>query len=242
MERLDKVVSKSKGVSRSEARGLILRGLISVNGGVVRDIGAKVNFSVDEISLEGDDLSYKEHIYIVMNKPKGVLSASEDKRTNTVVDLLDDSAKRRNPFPVGRLDKNTTGMLILTDDGDFAHRLLSPKKKVPKEYIAVLDGEITSTVISGFEKGVTLADGTKLSPAKLTVLDSPFVAGVTIIEGKYHQIKRMFGVFGLGVNELSRVSFGGLKIPSDLKEGQWRELNKAELSKLLETAGLCTDK
>lgn len=232
MERLDKTVSKAGVISRSDARGYILRGLVTVNGNITRDIGLKVDPVKDEILLQGKSLTYKEFVYIVMNKPKGVISASDGKSQKTVIDLLPEIYKNRNLFPVGRLDKNTTGMLIITDDGNFAHELLSPSKKVPKKYIATLDGNIETFVTEGFAKGVTLADGTDLSPAKLTVLDKPNLGLVEIIEGKYHQIKRMFGVFDLGVNELKRVSFGGLSLPKDLKEGEFREL-KAEELKLL---------
>ena len=229
MERLDKIVSKAGAVSRSDARGLILRGLVAVDGEPVRDIGLKVDEAAAKITLDGKPLNFKEHIYIIMNKPKGVLSASEDKKAKTVIDLLPDELKRRNLFPVGRLDKNTTGLLLITDDGDFAHKLLSPSKKIPKEYIVTLDGEINSEVVDGFLRGVTLVDGTKLSSAKVEKLDAPFSVKVTITEGKYHQIKRMFGLFDLGVNDLKRISFAGLGLPKDLSEGEFRELSNEEM-------------
>ncbi len=229
MERLDKIVSKAGAVSRSDARGLILRGLVTVDGAVIRDIGFKVDEKDCKITLDGKPLNFKEYIYIIMNKPKGVLSASEDKKAETVIDLLPDEFKRRNLFPVGRLDKNTTGLLLITDDGDFAHKLLSPSKKVPKEYIATLDGEINGEVVDGFLRGVTLKDGTKLSSAKVEKLSNPFEAKVTITEGKYHQIKRMFGLYDLGVNELKRISFAGLFLPKDLREGEFRELSNQEM-------------
>lgn len=230
MERLDKTVSKAGGLSRSDARGLILRGLVTVDGCVVRNIGEKVNPELQSIVLGGQELNYKEYIYLVMNKPKGVISAAEDKKTETVIDLLDEEYKRRNPFPVGRLDKNTTGLMIITDDGDFAHVLLSPNKKVPKEYLATLDGDIKAEVVRGFKEGVTLVDGTALAPAELTVLENQNEGIVKITEGKYHQVKRMFGLFDLGVNELKRISFAGLSLPDDLKEGEYRELTELELS------------
>lgn len=238
MERLDKTVSKAAAVSRSDARGLILRGLVVVDGKPVRDIGFKVDPASQLIELEGKPLTYKKFCYIIMNKPKGVLSASEDSRAKTVIDLLPEEFRRRKLFPVGRLDKDTTGLLIITDDGDFAHMLLSPNRKVPKEYIAILDGEIDERVIEEFKAGVTLADGTSLAPAGLKALEEQNIALVKIIEGKYHQIKRMFGVFDLGVNELKRVSFAGMSLPEDLNEGDFRELTEEELLFLKENAGI----
>lgn len=238
MERLDKIVSKAGAVSRSDARGYILRGLVTVDGNVVRDISFKVEPNSQEISLNSKSLTYKKYCYVIMNKPKGVLSASEDKRAKTVIDILSSDLKRRNLFPVGRLDKDTTGMLIITDDGDFAHNLLSPSKKVPKEYLATLDGEIEQGIVDGFALGLTLKDGTKLSPAVLKKTENPNVGLVRIVEGKYHQIKRMFGLFDLGVNELKRTSFGGLSLPEDLEEGQYREVNEEEFKILMASAGL----
>lgn len=229
MERLDKTVSKAGALSRTEARGFILRGLVSVDGQAVRDIGFKVDPQKQSICLKGKLLSYKKYVYIVMNKPKGVISAGNDKAAKTVVDLLDDNLKKRKLFPVGRLDKNTTGLLIITDDGDFAHKLLSPSKKVPKEYIVTLDGDISENLVSEFAKGLTLADGTNLAPAELEILNPKNRAKVKIVEGKYHQIKRMFGLFNLGVDELQRVSFGGLKLPKDIEEGEFREADDFEL-------------
>ena len=238
MERLDKIVSKAGAVSRSDARGYILRGFVTVDGNVVRDISFKVDPNSQEISLNSKSLTYKKYCYIIMNKPKGVLSASEDKRAKTVIDILSPELKRRNLFPVGRLDKDTTGLLIITDDGDFAHNLLSPTKKVPKEYLATLDGEIEQRVVDGFTSGLTLKDGTKLSSAVLKKTEKPNVALVQIVEGKYHQIKRMFGLFDLGVNQLKRISFGGLHLPEDLEEGQYREVKEQELKILMSSAGL----
>ena len=238
MERLDKTVSKAAAVSRSDARGFILRGLVTVDGEPVKDIGFKVDPENQLIELKGNPITYKKFCYIIMNKPKGVLSASEDSRAKTVVDLLPEQYSRRKLFPVGRLDKDTTGLLIITDDGDFAHMLLSPNRKVPKEYVATLDGDIDSRVVEGFKAGVTLADGTSLAPAQVSSLEKGHIALVKITEGKYHQIKRMFGIFDLGVNELKRVSFAGMTLPDDLKEGEFRELSEKELEFLKNIAGL----
>lgn len=229
MERLDKIISTGGGVSRSDARKLILKGKVSVNGKTVRDIAFKVDPKADEISLFGEPITYKKHLYLIMNKPNGVLTATEDKNKQTVIDLIPDELRRRDLFPVGRLDKDTTGLLIITNDGDFAHQLLSPNKKVPKKYLVTLDGEVGEELIAKFKEGLTLADGTKLSSATLQILSDLHTALVTITEGKYHQIKRMFGLFDLGVNELKRVSFAGLTLPEDLLEGEVRELTVNEL-------------
>ena len=228
MERLDKIIATGGGVSRSDARKLILKGKASVNGKTVRDIAFKADPVKDEICLFGESVTYKKHLYLIMNKPKGVLTATEDKQKETVIDLIPVSLRRRDLFPVGRLDKDTTGLLIITNDGDFAHQLLSPNKKVPKQYLVTLDGEVGVELVEKFKAGLTLADGTKLSSATLEILDNPTTAIVTITEGKYHQIKRMFGIFDLGVNELKRISFAGLTLPENLSEGEIRELTVNE--------------
>lgn len=229
MERLDKIVAVGGGVSRSDARKLILKGAVLVNGKTVRDISNKVSPENDEVILNGNTIVYKKYLYLMMNKPKGVLTATEDKNKQTVIDLIPNELRRHGLFPVGRLDKDTTGLLIITNDGDFAHNLLSPNKKIPKKYFARLDGIIKQEIIEEFAKGVTLADGTRLSPANLEILDDPSTAFVTITEGKYHQIKRMFGLFNLGVNDLKRVSFAGLSLPQNLPEGGVYELSVNEL-------------
>ncbi|MBQ4131352.1 MAG: rRNA pseudouridine synthase [Clostridia bacterium] len=229
MERLDKIVSIGAGASRSDARKLILRGKVQVNGNLVRDIAFKVDPNNDEICLSGEKIFYKKHIYLIMNKPKGVLTATEDKKKQTVIDLIPAELFRKDLFPVGRLDKDTTGMLIITNDGDFAHQLLSPNKKVPKKYLVQLDGEVKPELVEKFRAGLTLADGTVLLSATLEILSDTTTAIVTITEGKYHQIKRMFGLFDLGVNELKRISFAGLNLPESLSEGEVRELTVNEL-------------
>lgn len=229
MERLDKIISTGGGVSRSDARKLILKGRVTVNEKTVRDIAFKVEPDADKITLNCEDISYKKYIYLIMNKPKGVLTATEDKNKQTVIDLIPDELRRRDLFPVGRLDKDTTGLLIITNDGDFAHQLLSPNKKIPKKYFVTLDGVVSEELIPKFAAGLTLADGTKLSSAGLEIGEDSHTALVTITEGKYHQIKRMFGLFSLGVNELKRVSFAGLDLPETLLESEVRELTVNEL-------------
>lgn len=229
MERLDKIISSGVGISRSDARRSIYKGTVSVNGNTVRDIAFKVDPNADKIEVGSVRVNYKKHIYLIMNKPKGVLTATEDKYAQTVLDLIPDNLFRKGLFPVGRLDKTTTGLLIITDDGDFAHLMLAPNKKIPKKYLVTLDGEVSEELIAKFKDGLTLADGTKLSSAGLEILQDNHQAVVTITEGKYHQIKRMFGLFSLGVNELKRISFAGIELPESLEEGQIRELSKEEL-------------
>lgn len=227
--RLDKMLSENTAYSRSEIKALVRKGQASVNGAVVRSPEFKVNFG-DNIVFCGNTVNTDEFIYVKMNKPKGVLTATRDNR-ETVVDLLPEELNIKNLFPVGRLDKDTTGLLILTNDGDLAHKLLSPKHHVEKTYEVVLDGIIEEKLIEEFALGVTLHDGTKLKPATLEIIENN-KALVTLTEGKYHQIKRMFGVYNLGVNELKRVAFSGIYLEKALKEGEAKLLTNNELNLL----------
>ncbi len=229
-ERLDKIISNQFNISRKDSRIAIRRGKVTVNGKTVREFGSLTDINA-EISFQGQALRYKEHIYILMNKPKGVLSASSDKNKKTVVDLVPPELFRQGLFPVGRLDKDTTGFLIITDDGDFAHKAISPRYEVYKSYIVTLDGDLNDSVKKAFADGITLADGTKCRNAELEIL-SQNMARVKICEGKYHQIKRMFGVLGLGVNELHREAVGGLFLPNQLKRGECMELSNKEIDKI----------
>lgn len=233
IKRLDKIISSQYGVSRSITKAIIHRGKVKVDGVVVRDPSMQVDIDSVSIEYRGQALSYKEHVYIVMNKPKGVLSASEDKSRETVVDLVPKELKRQGLFPVGRLDRDTTGLLIITDDGDFAHNVISPKKNITKTYLVTLDGDITEEMIKMFKDGVILADGTRCKPAILKRVEEN-VAEIKITEGKYHQIKRMFGVVGLGVNELKRIALGNLKLPENLGCGEAKELSEAEKSQIFD--------
>lgn len=227
IKRLDKIISSQYGISRSVTKAIIHRGKVKVDGAVVRDPSLQVDIDSVRIEYKGQALSYKEHVYIIMNKPKGVLSASEDKTRETVVDLVPPELSRQGLFPVGRLDRDTTGLLIITDDGDFAHNVISPKKNIIKTYRVILDGEVTDDMVRLFGDGVVLADGTKCKKAILRRIDENS-AEIKITEGKYHQIKRMFGVVGLGVNELKRIALGNLKLPENMSEGEARELSEAE--------------
>lgn len=228
--RIDKYLSVACGISRTDAKALIKGGSITANGVKITKADVKVEES-DVVKNGGRTLIYKKYIYIIMNKPEGILSAATDKRAKTVVDILPDKLKREGLFPVGRLDKNTTGLLIITDDGDFGHKVTSPKSHTEKCYYAELDGEVREEFVQIFAEGITLADGEICMPAKLEIADRTS-AYVTVKEGKYHQIKRMFGVVGLGVNRLHRVSIGALTLPDDLESGQSRELREDEIQKI----------
>lgn len=217
--RLDRFVASQTVFSRSEIRKMIFKGQVAVDSVIVTIPDTKIEETA-KVTLDGVPICYEKYVYVAMNKPKGVLSASEDKKCKTVIDLLDESLKKRNMFPAGRLDKDSTGLIILTDDGDFAHRITSPKKHIEKSYIVTLDREVTDEAIIGFEKGTVLADGYECKPAFCERLDSERVR-VILKEGKYHQIKRMFGVYSLGVNELHRERIGKLILPKSLKQGEY---------------------
>lgn len=229
--RLDKFISSQLNISRKDARAAILRGRAAVDGTTVRTADFKIDENADSVTFDGQALSYKKHIYIIMNKPRGVLSASDDKRQPTVIDIIPEKLRRNGLFPVGRLDKDTTGLLIITDDGDFAHRVLSPKKEIFKTYIAVLDGEITPDMPEKFLNGIVLADGTKCRKAFLRRLDKN-TAEIKICEGKFHQIKRMFGTVGLGVNALERTAVGNFYLPEDLPQGACSETDSEALESI----------
>lgn len=232
MERIDKIISVASGVSRADARALIKKGLVSVNGAVIKDIGFKADEKNDIICSRGEKLCYSKFVYIMMNKPKGVISASEGGSEKTVVDILPDSMKRKNLFPAGRLDKDTTGFVLITDDGDFAHKILSPKNHIPKTYIAQLDKPFDDTVVSAFEQGVALKDDLCM-PAKISAVDGDYTKALVIIkQGMYHQIKRMFGKFGITVTGLTRIKMGKLALDETLQPGGCRYITPDELEQI----------
>lgn len=229
--RLDKLIASQLNISRKEARLAIRKGRVTVNGEAVKNPEFSAEPEKDTLLFDGQAVCYKKHIYIVMNKPAGVLSASSDKSRETVVDLVPENLSRKGLFPVGRLDKDTTGLLIITDDGDFAHRVLSPQKNIFKTYKALLDGDITEETLDIFSREITLADGTVCRRAYLKKLDTR-TAEIKICEGRYHQIKRMLGVAGLGVNSLERRAIGGYALPDFLKEGECTEVTISELDNI----------
>ncbi|SET10746.1 pseudouridine synthase [Anaerobranca gottschalkii] len=232
--RLDKVLANMGFGSRKDIKKLVKAGKVSINGELANDPSAYVDPYCDEIILSGKPVIYKEFIYIMMNKPPGVLSATEDDRDPVVVDLLKEEDKAFKPFPVGRLDKDTEGLLLLTNDGKLAHKLTSPKKKVPKIYYADVLGEVTQRDVEIFSKGVTLDDGYRTMPGQLEIIKSGEISQIqlTIYEGKFHQVKRMFQAVGKRVIYLKRIAMGDLKLDENLKLGQYRHLTEEELALL----------
>lgn len=231
MDRLDKILVSQNVGSRKEVQKLIKDGAVCVNGECIKQPQHKVDAVADDITVGGQPLLYSKYVYIMMNKPAGVLSASNDKREKTVIDLLPEEFQRPGLFPAGRLDKDTEGLLIITNDGEFAHNMLSPKKHVEKKYIAQLDGEITEEMISDFENGIVFADGTRCMPAKLEISgENPdkTTAIVTICEGKFHQVKKMFAVCGKNVVHLKRISIGDLYLDSNLHIGETKMLSELD--------------
>lgn len=230
--RLDKYTAKALGLSRSQAREAIRAGRISLNGAVCRAPDARVPEGA-AVACDGRPLCAKEFVYLMLDKPKGVVSAAEDARDTTVVDLVREAFPRRNLFPAGRLDKTSTGFVLLTDDGAFAHDILAPGRHVEKVYTVLLDTPLTQEMISGFAAGVQLADGSRMLPALARPGgQGPCSARVVLHQGVYHQIKRMFGVYGAGVRELRRTAIGGVVLDAALGPGGWRELTAQELALL----------
>ncbi len=228
--RLDKFLSNQLNISRSLVKQMLKAGRVKVNGATVKQGENKIDPQDCQVLVDGQAVNYNKYVYIMLNKPKGILSASNDKNRKTVIDLVPENMKRQGLFPVGRLDKDTTGLLIITDDGDYAHKIISPKNKTGKVYLVDLDGDIDKKLIDEFKQGVTLADGTVCRPATLEIIDNK-KAKLILFDGKYHQVKRMFGVYGLGVVELHRESIGDLSIPKDLKTGECRFLDDLDIKK-----------
>ncbi|SEM39539.1 ribosomal small subunit pseudouridine synthase A [Mesobacillus persicus] len=233
--RIDKMLSNIGHGSRKEVKKLLKDGAVQVNEKVVKDPGYHVDTEKDSITVHGEEAQYREFIYLMMNKPPGVISATEDDRDETVIDLLELDDSIFEPFPVGRLDKDTEGLLLITNDGQLAHRLLSPKKHVPKTYFAVIEGEVTEEDILAFKEGVVLDDGYETKPAKLNILKSGIRSDIelTITEGKFHQVKRMFQSVGKRVVYLQRLTMGPLSLDESLELGEYRELTEEELEALM---------
>ena len=229
--RLDKLLSNMGYGSRKEVKILLKSKAVEVNGLVAKDVSMHVDTDTDEVLVVGEKVVYTEFIYLMMNKPPGVISATEDKHDKTVIDLLDPLSQHFKPFPVGRLDKDTEGLLILTNDGHLTHQLLSPKKHVPKLYFAVIEGRVTEDDVMKFKEGVTLDDGYFTKPGELTILSSGDVSEIelSIMEGKFHQVKRMFGSVGKKVTYLKRIRMGSLQLDETLELGDYRHLTEDEL-------------
>lgn len=228
--RLDKYLSDMGVGTRSELKKSIKSGNVTVDGSVIKDPGFKVTDN-SVVYMQGQLIKYEEYVYYMLNKPAGVISASEDPREQTVVDLIDEQ-KRKDLFPVGRLDRDTVGLLLITNDGELAHRLLSPKHHVDKTYYARLSEEAMEDDVILFREGLVLPDGLECMPAKLEILDSPYEVLITIREGKFHQIKRMFEGVGNEVLYLKRLRMGPLELDPDLPEGEYRRLTEEEVREL----------
>lgn len=233
--RIDKILSNLGYGSRAELKVYCKKGLVKVNDKVISNPGTQVDTDVDKIEFNNEVVRYREFVYIMMNKPDGYLSATFDKRDPIVLDLINPSYLTFEPFPVGRLDKDTEGLLVLTNDGQLAHRVLSPKKHVPKTYYAKIEGIVTEEDVKAFEKGVTLDDGYETMPSQLKILKSDDLSEIelTIHEGKFHQVKRMFESVGKKVVYLKRLSMGKLILDETLGLGEYRELTDEEV-KLIE--------
>lgn len=232
--RIDKFLSNQGIASRKESKSFLKAGRVSVNGIPVLKGDIKIDPQVDRIEIDGALQNYQEHIYLMLNKPKGVVSATDDTRHTTVLDLVPKELFRQGMFPAGRLDKDTTGFVLLTEDGEFAHNILSPRHHVPKTYHAVIDQPIAELEIKQLENGIVLKDGTQCMKAKFTVIfpgETPTLE-IIIQEGRYHQIKRMFGAVGKKVLELKRIKIGGLALDPNLPEGQCREISVEELERI----------
>ncbi|MFC4321149.1 pseudouridine synthase [Litchfieldia salsa] len=232
--RIDKLLANRGYGSRKEVKKLLKSGFVKINEKPVKDASAHFKPGEDIVTIHGDVIEYKEFIYLMLNKPPGVISATEDSLHETVIDLLEVDDAVFNPFPVGRLDKDTEGLLLITNDGGLSHQLLSPKKHVPKTYFAVIEGEVTSEDVDAFKEGVVLDDGYKTMAAHLDVLKSGITSDieVTIMEGKFHQVKRMFEAVGKRVKYLKRLSMGPLQLDESLELGEYRELTDEELTEL----------
>lgn len=232
MERLDKLLASTGRWSRREAKRLVKEGRVLVDGIPALCAEDKVNPERSAVLVDGADIGYARQTYIMLHKPAGVLSATEDPRQKTVLDLLPEELRRREIFPVGRLDKDTEGLLLLTDDGDLAHRLLSPKRHVDKVYYARLDRPLGEADREAFARGITLADGLKCMSAGLELLGDGQEVLVTLHEGKFHQIKRMIASRGATVCYLKRISMGPLHLEQTLGRGEYRHLSVEEVIKI----------
>ena len=232
--RLDKFISSNTTLSRAEAKKIIKKGIL-INNILIKSPDYKVDEINDQVMVNGNRLVYQKYVYIMMNKPKDTVSATEDAIEKTVVDILNEEDRIQKVFPVGRLDKDTEGLMLLTNDGDLAHRLISPKKNVEKKYYVEVNGELKNEHLEVVKKGVILEDGYRCKPARLEILDSSessSKANIYITEGKFHQVKRMMKSLGVTVTYLKRLSIGNLSLDKNLKLGEYRYLTDEELNKL----------
>ena len=237
-QRLDRILSNQGCGTRSEIKKLVKQGLVKIDGNVAKDSGMHVDPDSCVIEVDGGVLNYRKYVYVMLNKPQGVVSAVFDDRYGTVADILPEKYRKFNLFPVGRLDVDTEGLLIMTNDGKLAHELISPKRHVPKKYYALVCGNVTDADVEKFNRGVVLDDGYKTLPSELLVLRGGDRSEVELViyEGKFHQVKRMFGAVGKNVTYLRRLEMGGVKLDERLKPGESRELTEEEIETLRESA------
>ncbi|MBR5460195.1 MAG: rRNA pseudouridine synthase [Clostridia bacterium] len=233
MIRLDKYIASALTLTRKEAHTVIKRGRVTVDGNQVRDIGFKLDETSSSVVCDGVALTFQEFRYFIMNKPAGYITSTEEEREPTVMDLLPEKLLKMNLFPVGRLDKDTEGLLLLTDNGVLAHRMLSPKHHVDKTYYLESDLSMTESDVDAFLKGVDIGEKNITLPARLVIDSEDAHRGhITLCEGKFHQIKRMLNAVGKNVTYLERVAFASLTLPSDLERGEVRELTPEEIDTL----------
>lgn len=230
--RLDKFLTSTGTCSRSDAKRAVRAGAVTVNGAVPRTSELSVDEYADRVTYCGREIKYRKYTYIMMNKPEGVVSATEDGRDKTVLDLLPPDVRTRGMFPCGRLDKNTLGLILLTDNGELAHRLLAPKTHVEKVYRFRSRFPVSAEDAVRFENGLTLEDGYETKPAKIVLHGNGDEGLITLVEGKYHQIKRMLEAIGNKITYLERISFGTLTLDPALERGEWRYLTDAETAEL----------
>ena len=232
--RIDKFISTTTTLSRAEAKKIIKKGIL-INDKLIKTPDYKIDEFKDQVIVNGNRLVYQKYVYIMMNKPKDTVSATEDAIERTVVDILRDEDRIYKVFPVGRLDKDTEGLMLLTNDGELAHKLISPKKDVEKKYYVEVSGELKNEHLKIIKEGVILEDGYRCKPARLEILHSSegnSKANIFITEGKFHQVKRMMKSLGATVTYLKRLSIGSLKLDENLKLGEYRYLTDDELNKL----------
>ncbi|MDY4969596.1 MAG: pseudouridine synthase [Lachnospiraceae bacterium] len=229
--RLDKFLADSQLGTRSEVKQLLKKGLVSVNGEMIKKPEFKIDPAADRVCFDGKEISSQQEVYYMLNKPAGVVSATRDNHERTVLDLLPSQYQRPDLFPVGRLDKDTTGLLLITNDGALSHRLLAPRRHVDKTYFVRVNGRITEDTVTAFRQGLDIGDDKITLPADLKLLDED-QALVTIREGRFHQIKRMFHAVGCEVIGLKRLSMGSLTLDENLPEGSCRELTAEEIALL----------
>ena len=235
--RLDKLISDSGTLTRKEATAAIRAGQATLNGAVVREPDRKVDPARDAVTFRGTPLVYREFVYAMLHKPAGYVSATDDRSLPYVLELFPPEYRKRGLFPVGRLDRDTTGLLIMTDDGQTAHRALSPRRHVEKVYSFTCESPLPKDAEAAFQAGIAIGEGENCKPATLSPSPDRLFGTVTLTEGKYHQIKRMFERIGNRITSLKRESFAGIPLDPALAPGEWRDLTEEEIKTLLAAAG-----